>query len=93
MANQNSSYFSLYKIIGIYSGFTIYFYLLLFTLFKFLKSSFVFNPAVYWFITGYFLFIPMFIFVYLKIKPQNFNDFFIELKSNYFRKKIGNMLL
>ncbi len=87
MKSQNSMYFSLYKIIGIYSGFTFYFYLLLFTLFKFVKSSFAFNPAVYWFITGYFLFIPMFILVYLKIKPRNFKDFLCRANLNLFNKK------
>lgn len=39
---------------------TVYFYLLLFTLLPFLKTSFSVNPAVYWFVTGYFLFIPLF---------------------------------
>lgn len=87
MKSQNSMYFSLFKIFGIYAGFTVYFYLLLFTLFKFLKSSFIFNPAVYWFITGYFLFIPMFIFVYFKIKPQNFKDFLFRTNIKLFNKK------
>ena len=41
---------------------TGYFYLLLFTLFPFLKSHFVINPSLYWFITGYFLFIPLFLY-------------------------------
>ena len=40
-------------------GFTAYFYLLLFTLLPFLKANFRLHPALYWFVTGYFLFIPL----------------------------------
>ena len=48
------------KASAIFTGFTLYFYLLLFTLLPYTKSHFVLNPAMYWFITGYFLFIPVF---------------------------------
>lgn len=53
---------SLSKAILIFTGFTAYFYLLLFTLLPFLKNNFSFNPALYWFITGHVLFIPLFAF-------------------------------
>ena len=45
----------------IFTAFTAYFYLLLFTLLPFLKANISLNPALYWFITGYFLFIPLFL--------------------------------
>ncbi len=38
---------------------TGYFFLLLFTLLPFFKSVLFLNPTVYWFITGYFLFVPL----------------------------------
>ncbi len=40
---------------------TVYFYILLFTLLPFIKANLDLNPAMYWFITGYFLFVPLFI--------------------------------
>ena len=48
------------KAASLFIGFTLYFYLLLFTLLPWLKSAFPLNPALYWFITGYFLFVPVF---------------------------------
>jgi len=42
--------------------------LLLYTLLPFIKSNFALNPAVYWFITGYFLFIPLFILAIILVK-------------------------
>lgn len=50
---------SVKKTITIFGLSTLYFFILLFTLLPFLKSHFVLNPALYWFITGYFLFIPL----------------------------------
>ncbi len=47
---------------AIFIGFTAYFYFLLFTLLPFLKNNVTLNPALYWFITAYFLFIPLFVF-------------------------------
>jgi membrane protease YdiL (CAAX protease family) len=44
---------------AIFISFTAYFYVLLFTLLPFLKANFDLNPALYWFITGYFLFVPL----------------------------------
>ena len=58
------------KAIAIFLGFTSYFFILLFTLLPCLKNSFIINPAMYWFITGYFLFIPLFIFSILAAKKE-----------------------
>ncbi len=44
---------------AIFIGFTAYFYLLVLFLIPWLKVHFIWNPAVYWFITGYCLFTPM----------------------------------
>ena len=55
---------------GIFGIATVYFYLLLFTLFPFLKSNFHFNPSLNWFITGYFLFIPLFLYAILMTKRE-----------------------
>lgn len=49
---------------------TAYFFLLLFTLLPFLKSNFSFNLALYWFITGYFLFIPLFVYAVVMAKKE-----------------------
>lgn len=49
----------------VFFAFTLYFYLLLFTLVPWLKSNYTLNPALYWFITGYFLFVPIFLFAVL----------------------------
>ncbi|MCX7748291.1 MAG: CPBP family intramembrane metalloprotease [Clostridia bacterium] len=57
----------------IFITFTAYFILLLFTLLPFLKSNFSINPALYWFITGYFLFIPLFIFALVMAKIEGNN--------------------
>ena len=54
----------------IFCSFTVYFYLLLFILFPLLKTNFSFHPAVYWFITGYLLFIPLFAFAVFKVKSE-----------------------
>ncbi len=50
------------KAAAIFIIFTAYFYFLLFTLLPFLKANFTLNPALYWFITGYFLFAPLLLF-------------------------------
>lgn len=48
------------KAISVFLIFTIYFYLLLYTIYPFVKSKFSLHPTVYWFIIGYCLFIPIF---------------------------------
>ncbi len=50
--------------------FTAYFFLLLFALLPFLKSNFSMNSAVYWFITGYFLFTPLFAYAVIMVKNE-----------------------
>ena len=50
------------KAATLFGAFTIYFVVLLHTLLPFLKGTFRLNPALYWFITGYVLFIPMFVY-------------------------------
>ncbi len=57
---MNTARISPFKAAFIFTAATAYFYLLLFTLRPFLKSAFTMNPALCWFITGYFLFIPLF---------------------------------
>jgi membrane protease YdiL (CAAX protease family) len=57
----------------IFLTFTAYFFLLLFTLLPFLKSTFILNSALYWFITGYFLFIPIFVYAIIKVKGEGNN--------------------
>ena len=46
---------------------------LLFTLLPFLKSNFPLNPALYWFITGLFLFIPLFMYAIIMAKGEGNN--------------------
>lgn len=58
------------KALLIFTGFTAYFFLLLYTLLPFLKSHFSLNPALYWFVTGYFLFIPLFIFAIAMVRNE-----------------------
>ena len=59
-----------FRAVLIFSVFTAYFFLLLFTLLPFLKSNLTVNPAMYWFITGYFLFIPVFTCALLMTKVE-----------------------
>lgn len=53
---------TVFQAILIFGMVTLYFFLLLITLHPFLKSQFSLNSALYWFITGYFLFVPLFIY-------------------------------
>lgn len=50
----------LFSAASIFIAFTIYFYLLLYTLLPYARLHTRFHPAVYWFITGYALFVPLF---------------------------------
>lgn len=68
-----STSITLKKAVIIFTVSTLYFYLLLFTLLPFTKSEFILNPALYWFITGYFLFIPLFIYAVMKVKSEGNN--------------------
>ena len=58
------------KAIFIFGLFTLYFYLLLFTLLPFMKTNFVLNGAVYWFVVAYCLFIPIFISALLLVRKE-----------------------
>jgi len=60
---------------------TAYFFLLLFTLLPFLKANFYFNPALYWFITGYFLFIPLFVYPVYVSKKEGYKKYLQILQS------------
>ncbi len=51
---------SYFKACAVFCAATVYFYTLLFTLLPFVKANFTINSALYWFITGYFLFVPLF---------------------------------
>ena len=54
----------------IFVAFTAYFFILLYTLFPFLKSTFSVNSALYWFVTGYFLFVPILCFAIIMVKRE-----------------------
>jgi membrane protease YdiL (CAAX protease family) len=58
------------KAVAIFLVATLYFYLLLFTLFPFLKANFSVHPAVYWFVTGYFLFVPLFAYALILVRAE-----------------------
>ncbi len=63
------------KAILIFGSATAYFYMLLFTLFPFVKNQFSLNPALYWFITGFFLFIPLFCYAIIKARQEGSRGF------------------
>jgi len=52
---------SVMKGMYIFLAFTAYFFLILLSLLPFLKYNVPINPALHWFITGYVLFIPLFV--------------------------------
>jgi membrane protease YdiL (CAAX protease family) len=54
----------------IFTAFTAYFFLLLYTLLPLLKATFSLHAAVYWFITGYFLFLPLLIFAIMLTRRE-----------------------
>lgn len=59
-----------------FGGFTAYFMLLLLSLLPLLKSHFHVNSALYWFITGYFLFIPLFVTAVFQVRREGSQGFF-----------------
>jgi membrane protease YdiL (CAAX protease family) len=59
--------------VAVFVGFTAYFFLLLFTLHPFLAASFAWNPVLNWFLTGYFLFIPIFAYAVLAVRNEGRN--------------------
>jgi membrane protease YdiL (CAAX protease family) len=81
---------SITKAILIFAIATIYFYILLFTLLPFLRNNYVINSALYWFITGYFLFIPIFLFAVFMAKSEgnkNIKQIMLSLNIMPFSKK------
>lgn len=70
----NKKQLSAFNTFVIFGLATVYFYLLLYTLFPFLKENFTLNPAVYWFITGYFLFIPLFTYAVVMVRREANNS-------------------
>ena len=78
------------KAIIIFLVSTAYFFLLLFTLLPFLKSHYSINPALYWFITGYFLFIPLFVYALSMVKfegNRGIKQILLALNIKSFKKK------
>lgn len=78
------------KATAIYIGFTVYFFLLLYILLPYLKKNFEINSALYWFIIGYFLFIPLFLFSILATKHEGnkrIKDILHALNIKKFTKK------
>ena len=78
------------KAIIIFLVSTAYFFLLLFTLLSFLKSHYSINPALYWFITGYFLFIPLFVYALSMVKfegNRGIKQILLALNIKSFKKK------
>jgi membrane protease YdiL (CAAX protease family) len=72
---------------------TAYFFLLLYTLLPFLKSTFSFNSTIYWFIIGYFLFIPLFVSAVAMAKKEGnkkYNQILQSLNIKQFSKKDWN---
>lgn len=78
------------KAIIIFLVSTVYFFLLLFTLLPFLKSHYSINPALYWFITGYFLFIPLFVYALSMVKfegNRGIKQILLALNIKSFKKR------
>lgn len=51
-------------------SFTIYFYVLLYTFLPFVKLHTKFNPAVHWLLTGYALFVPLFVLPLILVRHE-----------------------
>ena len=64
---------SLTKAVLIFLLATIYFYVLVIVFLPVFKSNVSINPAIYWFITGYLLFIPLFVFAVYMAKSEGNN--------------------
>jgi len=87
---MNKQKLSLLKAIIIFLVSTAYFFLLLFTLLPFLKSQYSINPALYWFITGYFLFIPLFVYALSMVKfegNRGIKQILLALNIKSFKKR------
>ncbi|POR01498.1 hypothetical protein AU468_08010 [Alkalispirochaeta sphaeroplastigenens] len=60
------------KSVLVFSLFTALFYFLLVTLHPLLRSVTAWNPALYWFVTGYFLFVPMAVYAVGSVRREGF---------------------
>lgn len=81
---------SLAKAASIFISFTVYFFFLLHTVLPFMKKSFELNSSLYWFIIGFFLFIPIFLFPIIKLSigsKKSFDQLRNELFIKSFSKK------
>lgn len=67
---QNKQRITFLKAAVIFLTATAYFLFLLLTLLPFLKSNFLCHPALYWFITGYFLFVPLFLYAMIMARRE-----------------------
>jgi len=61
---------SLFSAACLFIAFTLYFYLLLHTLLPYARLHTSFHPAVYWFLTGYALFVPLFAFSIILVRRE-----------------------
>lgn len=73
--------------VAIFGLATLYFFTLLLLLFPYLKQNFNLNPALYWFITGYCIFIPLFLFAVFSVRKEG-NSSFHELLQALNIKKL-----
>lgn len=67
--------------VAVFVGFTAYFFLLLFTLHPFLAARFAWKPVLNWFVTGYFLFIPIFAYAVLAVRNEGRNTVLMILEG------------
>lgn len=56
--------------VAVFAGFTAYFFLLLATIHPLLTTNLSWNPVLNWFVTGYFLFVPIFAFAILAVRAE-----------------------
>ena len=65
----------------IFVGFTTYFFILLYTVHPFLVANFDWNPVLNWFVTGYFLFMPIFVYATICVKREGHDTLPMMLKG------------
>jgi membrane protease YdiL (CAAX protease family) len=56
--------------LAIFAVFTAYFFLLLVARYPSLEAHFDWNPALHWFVTGYFLFVPIFAYAVIAVRLE-----------------------
>ncbi|KQC12387.1 MAG: hypothetical protein APR63_11195 [Desulfuromonas sp. SDB] len=80
---------SLVEAAVIFLSSTAYFYLLLIFVYPYLKSNLTVNPALYWFITGFLLFVPLFVFSVLMVRKEGNRSFNKIIQALYIKKLSG----